>query len=74
MALMLAGAASGAAGTRGGSTLGLAVQNPCQATSPLSASPAALAHPAGQHAQGPLVQVHDGVVLPLVVVDLLRPE
>lgn len=31
-------------------------------------------YPAGQHAQGPLVQVHDGVVLPLVVVDLLEPE
>lgn len=31
-------------------------------------------YPAGQHAQGPLVQVHDGVVLPLVVVDLLGPE
>ena len=31
-------------------------------------------HPAGQHTQGPLVQVHDGVVLPLVVVDFLEPE
>lgn len=34
----------------------------------------ACTHPAGQHAQGPLMQVHDGVVLPLVVVDLLEPE
>lgn len=31
-------------------------------------------YPAGQHAQGPLVKVHDGVVLPLVVVDLLGPQ
>lgn len=34
----------------------------------------ARAYPAGQHTQGPLVQVHDGVVLPLVAIDLLRAE
>lgn len=31
-------------------------------------------HPAGQHAQGALMQIHDGVVLPLVAIDLLWPE
>lgn len=61
----LAEATAGDAGIQHGR---LAVRSPCRTTSRCQA------HPACQHAQGPLVQVHDGVVLALVVVDLLRAE